>query len=157
MLSAGVCRRGGAVLMLPGRCVGLRPGVGRVFRCAPTLCFGSGFSPVRETFSHRGGWAAASAFPALAVCSSRCSHSAPSTGKESPGHETKDGPGRKKARADCEAVGLAFALPEGAAVGWCRAHASGPLCGPAPGRGPCSSVTAVPSGLSVVPSEQKIA
>ena len=43
MLPAGVCRRGGAVLMPPGRCVGLRPGVGRVFRCAPALCSGSGF------------------------------------------------------------------------------------------------------------------
>ena len=50
-------------------------------------------------FTIGGGMAAASAFPPLASCASLCSHSAPPTGKESPGHETKDGPGRKKARA----------------------------------------------------------
>ena len=143
MLSAGRCRRGGAVLMPPGRWVGLRPGMGRVARRAPALCSGS-VSPVRETFGRRGGMAAASAFPALAACSSRFSHSAPPTGKESPGHETKDGPGRKKALAGCEAVRLCR-CPAGSVPPWrCRAHASGPLFGPASGRGPCSPTCSGP-------------
>ena len=155
MLSAGRCRRGGAVLMPPGRCVGLRPGMGRVARRAPALCSGS-VSPVRETFGRRGGMAAASAFPALAACSSRFSHSAPPTGKESPGHETKDGPGRKKALAGREAVRLCR-CPAGSVPPWrCRAHASGPLFGPASGRGPCSPVIAVSSGLSVAHRNRKL-
>ncbi len=57
---------------------------------------------------------------------------------------TKDGPGRKKALAGREAVRLCR-CPAGSVPPWrCRAHASGPLFGPASGRGPCSPTCSGP-------------
>ena len=99
MLSAGRCRRGGAVLMPPGRCVGLRPGMGRVARRAPALCSGSGFLRGVRRSAIGEAWPPRLRFRPSPRAPFRCSFSAPPTGKELPGHETKDGPDRKKALA----------------------------------------------------------